>query len=190
MPSSRSSHHSFVPSILTPSRAPSNAAIPASRGTLLRENIWALDFPGWWGIGRVFEWYHSQQDMTIKTVQLRKEHDAFQHEYIVIVLNNGSIYRIDRRPDPALPIDTLMRTGCSAIDTLQTVESSNDLDSSHSVLQVDCQKENADFILTLLICFTISKDELAGRYTVQRFNCYFFAWAILLLFSRYLLEPS
>jgi hypothetical protein len=129
--------------------------------------------------------------MIVKGLQLRKEHDAFEHEYLLVVLTDGSIYRIDRRPDPTLSIDTLMRHGCNGVDTLQEVASFDELrPSSDPVVQIECEEAKADFIIVLLGCFAIAQDETARRYSIQRFNCYFFAWTNILLFLRSLLGNS
>jgi hypothetical protein len=38
-----------------------------------------------------------------------------------------------------------------------------------------------DLEFILLIFFSIHSDDLAYRYTLQRFNCYFAAWSVILV---------
>jgi hypothetical protein len=175
--------HSAIPSILTSSRAPLNATLPASRRISSRKKTLSLDFPSGWGVGELSDWYHRP---TIKTLQLRKEHDPFQHEYLLAVLTNRSMFRMDCRPDPKLPVNTLMRYGCTAIDTLEEVSSIEEMNPSHCVIDVQCDNDYPDVVLLLRTCFAISSDETAKNYTIQKFNCYFYAWTNLLVLLRHL----
>jgi hypothetical protein len=94
--------------------------------------------------------------------------------------------RIDRRPDPKVPIDTLMRNGCDAVDTIQEVASLEELPPSHVVEDyISLHDASIDLSRILLTGYSVRSDEKARRYTLQRFNCYFFAWTILLLISHH-----
>jgi hypothetical protein len=93
-----------VPAILTPCRAPSNAILPKSRAHRNLEDVLYLNFPSGWGSGAVHEWYRRRNQTAIKKLELRKEFDTFQHEYILVQLVYGFTFRIDRRPDPSVPM--------------------------------------------------------------------------------------
>jgi hypothetical protein len=187
MPSLRSS---FLPSILTPSRIPSNISIPSSTRKN-RGELTPIVFPSGWGRGDIFDWVRDRNTGAIKSVELRKEHDPFQHEYILLILHDDSYVRIDRRPDPDVPVDTLMRCGCRAIDTIQEVTSRHDLPKSHGILNVKVHS-NAHLTIShiLFICFGVHQDNKANRYTLQRYNCYFFSWTIIVLLLRFLADWS
>jgi hypothetical protein len=175
-----------VPPILTPSRGPSNFSLPLSRG----ERPWKdmrLDFPGGWGEGPVFDWYRGLDDTRIDRLELRKQHDIFQHEYILVVLMNEHIYRFERRPDPKVPIDTIMRSGCAAVDTFRAVPTVLDAAfDSDRVVELRFQGE-VDLSTVSLICYGIHQDNVTRRHSLQKFNCYFFAWAIIVVGLRHAL---
>jgi hypothetical protein len=116
-------------------------------------------------------------------LELRQERDQFQHQYVLVGLRDGSSYRFDRRPDPKVPVDTVMRAGCKAVDTVQEVLSVGDMTLSNAIVRVQLD-ESVDLSLVLLICYAIATDEKAQRYTLQKFNCYFLAWTILVVVIR------
>jgi hypothetical protein len=174
----------LLPSILTPSRAPSNFSITSSRKPKLLERIIPIEFPSGWGYGDVFEWSLRRQSSTITRIELRKEFDSFQHEYVLIIFNDGYTCRIDRRPHPNVPIDSLMRKGCQAIDTIEEILQTS-TNPSQCVVRLDFDQDGLDITIIVLILFAIKHDHAAQRYTLQKFNCYFMAWTILLLVSRY-----
>jgi hypothetical protein len=187
MPQTRNSGFPFrrplVPAILTPSRAPSNSLFPSSRRSKKHIETIHLDFVS--GLDRLAEWYHRLKDTRIAGIQLRKEHDSFQHEYLLVLLADGYMCRIDRRPDPKVPVDTIMRNGCDAVDTVLEVPSWEDLPLSHMVETRSYRNPSIDLSRILFICYSIRSDEKARRYTLQKFNCYFFAWTMLLLISHH-----
>jgi hypothetical protein len=78
-----------------------------------RNLILYLEFPYSWGIGKIHRWYLKRKDIAIKTLEVRKEVYGIQHEYILVELVDGSMFSIDRRPDPDVPIDTIMRDGAT-----------------------------------------------------------------------------
>ena len=180
-----------VPSALTPSRASSNSIIAATRALFFNRPV-PLDFPSGWDKGPVTDWYKTQRakgSTVIEKIQLRKDHQRpYYHEYIVISTRNGHTYRIDRRPDPDTPFDTIMKKGCIAHDTIQELDSTSlkELDSTSScVVELQWQNgESIDLLSVLSICFAIRNDKWADRYTLQRYNCYFLSWAIISITMR------
>jgi hypothetical protein len=137
-----------------------------------------IEFPGQWGDGPIFGWLRERESLTITALELRKEHSSFKHEYIVAYLCDGEIYRFDRRPDPSVPIDAIMRSGCVSFDTVQEVSSFLDLQPSDCIarLGIPGKVGLSDIIL---ICYRIKNDISASRYSLQKFNCYFFAWSLV-----------
>ena len=107
-----------LPFALSPSCAPSNTVIALSQHAFFQQPV-LLD------IGdkeRVMEWYNGQASTTIDKIQLRKDRQQpYYHEYILIFLHSGCVYRIDRRPDRDTPIDTVMNQGCKAYDMIAEV---------------------------------------------------------------------
>ena len=181
----------LVPSALTPSRAPSNSVIAATRALFFNRPV-PLDFPSGWEKGPVTDWYNNQAakgSTLIEKIQLRKDYQhPYYHEYIIVSTRSGHTYRIDRRPDPDTPFDTIMKIGCTAHDTIREVDSTSlkGLDSiSCCVIELHWQgKETIDLLYVLSICFAIHGDKWADRYTLQRYNCYFLSWTIIAITMR------
>ena len=187
----RNNSFALVPSALTPSRAPSNSIIAAARALFFYRPV-RLDFTSGLDKGPISDWYNEQRakgSTAIKKIQLRKDYQhPYYHEYIIISTGSGHSYRVDRRPDPDAPFDTIMKTGCIAYDTIQEVDltSLKDLDKTSScVVELHWQgKEIIDLLFILSICFAIHNDKLSDRYTLQRYNCYFLSWAIIVITMR------
>jgi hypothetical protein len=189
----RNSSFALVPSALTPSRAPSNSVITAKRALFFNRPV-PLDFPSGWEKGPVIDWYNKQGakgSTTIEKILLRRNYQhPYYHEYIIVSTRSGHTYRIDRRPDPDAPFDTIMKTGCTAYDTIQEVDSTSlkELDSTSScVVELHWQsksEQSIDLLFVLSICFAIRNDEWADRYTLQRYNCYFLSWTIIAITMR------
>jgi hypothetical protein len=181
-----------APAVLTPSRHPLNAILPSSRSSPKHEGVLNLNFPLGWGTGQVHEWYLRRMGKTaIKSIEVRKEYDTFQHEYILIRLQDGSILRIDRRPDPSVPIDTIMRKGCDAVDTISELETANDLAPSRCVVSFRPALDvRLELLHILMICYAIKNDDHSRRYSLQKFNCHFFSWTIFLVSIRNILPVS
>ena len=182
----------LLPSVLTPSRAPSNTLVTSSRTISGFERPILLDFPFGWDQGPVMEWYNRQRDkgsMVIEKLHLRRGLLApYHHEYIVVFTHGGPIYRVDRRPDPNTPFDTIMRTGCKTYDTIQAIESGSlqELEqTSDCVVELLWEGEQTiNLLFVLSICFALKQDEQAKQYTLQRYNCYFLSWAIVMIATR------
>ena len=186
-------HSSFalLPAVLTPSRAPSNTLIASTRALFFEGPI-HLDFAFGWAKGPVIEWYdrHRRKGSTlIEKLQLRKDlQPPYYHEYIILFTQGGHTYRFDRRPDPDAPFDTIMRAGCKPYDTVQAVESRNlrELEkASDCVVELHWHGKPAiDLLFVLSICFALRQDEQAKKYTLQRYNCYFLSWMIVMVAVR------
>jgi hypothetical protein len=108
----------FLPSAVTPSRAPSNTLIASSRAQFFEAPV-CFHIPyGQDKWSEIVDWCikrGSKDSIAIDKMQLRKDHQQpYYHEYIVIFTRSGHIYRVDRRPDADAPFDTIMKEGCTA----------------------------------------------------------------------------
>ncbi|KAF9520781.1 hypothetical protein BS47DRAFT_404198 [Hydnum rufescens UP504] len=57
--------------------------------------------------------------------------------------------------------------------------------TSDFLVELHCQGSDVDLLNIIKICFGIHRDNRAGRYMLQRFNCYFFAWTMLVATVRH-----
>ncbi|KAF9505435.1 hypothetical protein BS47DRAFT_538063 [Hydnum rufescens UP504] len=170
----------------------SHAAITSSRARAHRsEGPCRIQFGPDWRNNEIMEWHNSSgpRPTKINMFQLRRERSAFKHQYVVLFLSHDCILRLDRRGDEANPMDTLTPEGTDSIDTIADVTSLSDLDKTSEFLaELHCQGSNIDLLNIIKICFGIHTDTRAGRYTLQRFNCYFFAWTVLVAAARHVVR--
>ncbi|CAE6427785.1 unnamed protein product [Rhizoctonia solani] len=168
-----------------PSQPSSNSAIQWSRGARAGGPV-LLDFSLGWGKGKVFEWYKHMRSTAVTEIQLRKEfEEPFRHEYILVSLQGGEFCRIDRRGDPNVPTQTLSSNGSDAHDTVHQLDSIGGIDSDSECLVRLQFNGEIDLSFLLLICFNIRNDPKTQRYTLQRFNCYFYSWTITSVLARH-----
>ncbi|KAF9502628.1 hypothetical protein BS47DRAFT_1490663 [Hydnum rufescens UP504] len=78
----------------------------------------------------------------------------------------------------------MTRDGTDSKDTIANVNSLSDLDKTSCLAELHCQGSDVDLSAIIKVCFGIHIDDKAGRYTLQRFNCYLFAWTILVVTAR------
>lgn len=168
-----------------PSQIASNSAIQWSRGERAGGPV-LLDFSSGWGKGIVFDWYKRMRSTAVAKIQLRKEfEEPFRHEFILVYLQRGGYCRLDRRGDPNVPTQTLRSEGSEAYDTIHEVSELGEIDSTSECL-VELRPNGAiDLSFILSICFSIRSDPKTQRYTLQRFNCYFFSWTITSVVARH-----
>ncbi|KAF8600653.1 hypothetical protein BDV93DRAFT_446956, partial [Ceratobasidium sp. AG-I] len=168
-----------------PSQLASNSAIQWSRGERAGGPV-LLDFSSGWGKGGVFDWYKRMRSTSISKIQLRKEYEEpFRHEFILVYLQRGGFCRLDRRGDPNVPTQTLRSEGSEAYDTIHEVTEIDEITSTSESL-VELRPDGAiDLSFILSICFSIRSDPKTQRYTLQRFNCYFFSWTITSIVARH-----
>ncbi|KAF9506878.1 hypothetical protein BS47DRAFT_369198 [Hydnum rufescens UP504] len=165
-------------------RPSSNVAITSSRSRRSAGPLLIQFGPDWRDNG-IMDWY-GPRPTKIHTLQLRREKsEPFNHQYIVVILADDSILRLDRRGDETKPVDAMTRDGTDSKDTIANVNSLSDLDKTSSCLaELHYQGSDVDLSSIIKVCFGIHRDHKAGRYTLQRFNCYFFAWTILVVTAR------
>lgn len=172
----------------------SNAIVTAKRRLLNLEDPVRIQFKQEWKEGNpLFDWYDRRSSRMISKIQLRKESEGpFFHEYIAFELRDqGGYFRIDRRqlPDEHVPLDCLSTSGVEAYDTIEQIESLDDRSYSRSNCLVEVEfHDGAQLARLLAICRAIHQHPHASVYTLQRYNCYFFAQAILLCITRSILD--
>ncbi|CAE6444125.1 unnamed protein product [Rhizoctonia solani] len=134
-------------------------------------------------------WYRSRPNRLVHTLQLRRERERpYFHQFVVFKLGgNGGVFRIDRRlrPNEDAPMNSLKDEGIPAYDTIQPVVTWNDplFPASDCLISIDFQGD-VYLALILKICQLIQAHPLAKVYTLQRYNCYFFAQTIMLCAAR------
>lgn len=132
-------------------------------------------------------WYTEQPCTKFRSLEHRKEPRGFQHEFIILRLNDGSLCRIERMGDPDALADTISDQGSAAHDLIQCYRPDHDadghLDTSELVTEVYFPEE-LDLMDVLLICRAIHEDEETQNYTLQTFNCYFFSLTIQCCLAR------
>ncbi|KAJ1306280.1 hypothetical protein OPQ81_010983 [Rhizoctonia solani] len=171
---------SFAPSQIT-----SNSAIQWSRDKRPGGPV-LLDFSSGWGKGSIFHWFKDIRYTSVAKIQLRKEfEEPFHHKFILVHLQRGGFCRLDRQGDPKVPTHTLRSEGSEAHDTIQQLAELNEIDSTSECLVELDLNGTIDLSFILSICFSIHSDPKTQRYTLQRFNCYFFSWTITSIVARH-----
>ncbi|KAF9505437.1 hypothetical protein BS47DRAFT_1489826 [Hydnum rufescens UP504] len=177
-------------SLATATSSSPNAVVASSRAHRSAGPT-RIQFGPDWRNNEIMNWHHSlgRRATKINMFQLRRERSAFKHQYVVLILSDECILRLDRRGDETKPVDTLTLEGTESIDTIADVTSLPDLDKTSDCLaKLHCQGSNVDLLNIIKICFGIHRDTKAGRYTLQCFNCYFFAWTLLIATARHILR--
>ncbi|KAG8718332.1 hypothetical protein FRC11_003592, partial [Ceratobasidium sp. 423] len=163
----------------------SNAMVKGMRVALGLEDTVRIEFSS---LGKASEdlsvWRRHHSHIYVQSMQLRKEQRApFFHEYIAFRLEDNRCYRIDRRqlPNEGTPLDCTEDAGVMAYETIEQIRDLEDemYNPSDCLIQLDFE-ESVRLELLIDICREISQHELAHVYTVQRYNCYFYAQTILL----------
>ncbi|CAE6470879.1 unnamed protein product [Rhizoctonia solani] len=162
----------------------SNTVIIAKRVALGLEAPIRIKSDKWADGNPLYDWLQRYSNVKIESIQLRKEQKApFFHEYIAIELSNGSYFRIDRRqlPDEQSPMSSTERNGVEAYDTIEQITSLDDsmYNPSDYLVQIYFER-GVNLSVIAYTCDAISKDFRASAYTLQRYNCYFYAQTILL----------
>ncbi|CUA71496.1 hypothetical protein RSOLAG22IIIB_09624 [Rhizoctonia solani] len=130
-------------------------------------------------------WYQLRSTALVRALQLHREREGpYFHQFIVFELHDsGGLFRIDRRlrPDEGAPLNSLRDEGIAAFDTIEPVGSWDDplFTASDCLISIGF-KVDVHLALILKICRAIQEHPLAQAYTLQRYNCYFFAQTIIL----------
>ena len=140
----------------------------------------------------VTNWYklHASKCSTaIRKMQLRKEHVAPFHEFIMVLTQTGHTYRVDRGTDSSDgPVwNVLSEQGVPPRDTIALLwlASWRELDhtSSCTIELRWGDDKTIDLKLVLDICFVIHNNS-GKRYRLLTHNCYFFAQTIIFTVVR------
>ncbi|CEL57180.1 hypothetical protein RSOLAG1IB_08413 [Rhizoctonia solani AG-1 IB] len=187
--------HSFPFAQLSATFAPgssyyiSNAAIIFKRVALGLQDPVRIQIDEKGNHGPLYDWYrlHPQG---IRSMQHRKEVQApFYHEYVTFSLDDGSCFRIDRRqlPNEQSPIECTEDQGVEAYDTIEQIRSLDDsmYNPSICLIHLDFAKAKVGTPHLFQILRAICKHPVARVYTIQRYNCYFYAHTIILLFLNW-----
>ncbi|KAF8636803.1 hypothetical protein AX17_003254 [Amanita inopinata Kibby_2008] len=186
----------FRPSMVNPSQQ-ARPFTGSSFSSSQRETAPVLITFDDWNKGGIFDWYRGTartSRTTISKLELRKERDNFRHEFVVVYLEDGDIYRIDRRPLGGGSADTISSDGCEAEDNillinkqeLEVIRSNTDTEVT---LEIGTEKK-LDLYAVIAICVSVQMDSQAKAYTLQLYNCYFLARTIITLMARhFLLQP-
>ncbi|CAE6442222.1 unnamed protein product, partial [Rhizoctonia solani] len=130
------------------------------------------------------KWYRERSNPLVHAVQLRRERQGpYFHQFVVFELkDNGGLFRIDRRlrPDEDSPQNCLKDEGIPAFDTIEPVTAWNDplFVASDCLISIEF-KVNVSLAGILKVCQRIHSHLSARVYTLQRYNCYFFAQTII-----------
>ncbi|CAE6421190.1 unnamed protein product [Rhizoctonia solani] len=176
------------PTIFAPeaSQYISNASIIAARAALGRAAPVRIEFDT---SGNKTEplavWMGKRSHAEVECMQLRKERKGpFFHEYIVFrLINDKGCFRIDRRqlPDETSPLGCTEDAGVEPYETIEDIGTLEESIYSPSECLAHAEfKEHIRMELIIDICREISQHYHASTYTVQRFNCYFYAQTIFL----------
>ncbi|KAH7332893.1 hypothetical protein B0J17DRAFT_579853, partial [Rhizoctonia solani] len=148
--------------------ASANKVVGSSKGHSQEPH--RIGFPYGWRVGPTEEWYTSQPSTRFTQLQYRKEHKKpWEHEYIVVELDNGTVCRFDRRAHA----ETL-------IDAKHYSEINNESDL---VLRLHFP-DGQDILSILSVCYGIQRDRETECYSLIRYNCYFFSWMIVVALAR------
>ena len=143
-----------------------------------------------WDKGGIFDWYRAQPHANVCRIELRKERENFKHEFILVFMDSGRIYRIERRPLGGVNPDAILLKGAEAEDAV-TVVGYDGLEVIH--LETDAEiilsfnESKPDLYAIIAICVAIHLDPETTNYTLEHYNCYFLARTIIALISRYCL---
>ncbi|CUA77744.1 Dual oxidase 2 [Rhizoctonia solani] len=122
-----------------------------------------------------------------RAFQHRKERKGLQHEFIVLMLLDGSLCRFERMGDPDARFDALSPHGTIAHDMAQCFRPGEIdqacLKSSDLVAEVMLPCD-FDIMDVLKICRAIHEGEKTRNYTLQIYNCWFFSLAIQVCLTR------
>lgn len=150
-----------------------------------------LDFPFDWPAqeGELYAWYKNQPTRRFISLEYHKEKEGtFRHEFIVLRLDNGTICRFDRRAKHDARADAPKFDGTISEDTAHVLRPGEkgylEVEKQSDILLSISFPEGEDLSVILSICCGIKKNGRSERYTLTRYNCYFFSWTIVSIIGR------
>jgi hypothetical protein len=168
------------------SRHRANKLLASSKGG---KGLEPIRFPLGWDskIGGIFSWYDQQTCTRFASIQHRKDRQfPFYHEFLCVKLTNGEICQFEWVGDPNARTDALTQEGSLAHDYVETHPHDQlvKLDNTSDIIKEITFPSALDLLDVLEICYHIQEDTETRSYTLQRFNCYFFSWCILLVLTQ------
>ena len=142
-----------------------------------------------WFTGEVRNWYQELGNTAIRKLELRRELEGVKHEFVVLYIQDGLIYRIDRRALGG-PSANAATWGCEAEDAIALV-SAEDCDlldretDAEVILEFNARKP--DLYDVLAVCVAVQRNPTLRQYNVHHYNCYFHARSIISIVTRYCL---
>lgn len=134
--------------------------------------------------------YQRCPNLSFNRLELWKEIEEPEHEFVILHMTADSPgathYLIERRPSEGTSFNSKLR-GCEAKDTIIALDKSS-LPSFHKANNKIIQKFNEpkpDLYTIFDICNAIRMDPDSEKYTLEEFNCYFFARTLMLLVTRH-----
>lgn len=111
----------------------------------------------------------------------------FFHEFLVLCVADGSAYRVERT-GVGSNTDAIRLTGCESRDLIEWFEHSRDARMTGRKPSELLSRFEFDFDFDILdvlaICYSIQQGKESSKYTLQRYNCYFFCCTILSILAR------
>ncbi|CUA67255.1 hypothetical protein RSOLAG22IIIB_07301 [Rhizoctonia solani] len=148
-----------------------------------------LDFRSDEGKQDIRKWYYEQPTTWFTRVEHRKDTTGpFQHEFIVVYLENSTVCRFDRRARDdmrgyALKDEGTISEDSAHVITLADTKSRAQLDQSEVLFGFKLDwKQNLEFILA--VCCGIQSHPKAKSYSLLHYNCYFFSWTLVMTIKR------
>lgn len=142
-----------------------------------------------WFTGAVHTWYQSLESTAISKLELRKELEGVKHEFIVVYLDDGLIYRIDRRALGGPSADAVA-WGCEAEDSIALVSAEDcsllDKETDAEVV-LEFKARKPDLYDVLAVCIAVQRNPVLKQYNLHHYNCYFHARSIISIVTRYCL---
>ncbi|CAE6380269.1 unnamed protein product [Rhizoctonia solani] len=149
-----------------------------------------ISYPDGWRTGPTEAWYKDQPCTKFTQLQYRKERaKPWEHEYILVELDNGTVCRFDRRARTQNFADAFTSEGLDAEDTAHVIHKS-DKEHYYAIINdsdlVLCMHfpDGQDILSILSICYGIQQDRETECYSLIRYNCYFFSWMMVTALAR------
>ncbi|KAJ1302297.1 hypothetical protein OPQ81_001114 [Rhizoctonia solani] len=149
-----------------------------------------IDYSSGWRTGETEQWYQKQPCTRFTQLQYRKERKKpWEHEYIVVELENGTVCRFDRRAQAQSLADALTTKGLGAEDTAHVIRKDDkehypEINKGSDLVLRMHFPDGQDILSILGICYGIRQDRETECYSLIRYNCYFFSWTIVVALAR------
>ena len=131
--------------------------------------------------------YRYYPNVPISRLVLRKEREELGHEFVILKMADmNTYYRIERRPSKGANINSKLR-GCKAKDTITRLDDQDyERVCRHSDPKITqlFREPYPDLHTVFAFCNVIRRGPDINRYTLTKFNCYFFARTLTLLITR------